>query len=97
MLAQRLRQRAKRGAQISVVHSADDDLLIKVFAKAITIPSLLPSLLAQILKACAELKSVSVDAELAAVHVSDDARKIAGSLVSGRKVGILLGNFAQTT
>lgn len=95
LLAQRLRQRAKRGAQISVVHSADDDLLIKVFAKAITIPSLLPSLLAQILKACAELKSVSVDAELAAVHVSDDVRKIAGSLVSGRKVGILLGNFAQ--
>ena len=58
-------------------------------------PSQLPSLLAQIVKACAELKGVSVAASVASVTVSDESRKIAGSLVSGRKVGILLGNFAQ--
>ncbi|MBP6109846.1 MAG: NADH-quinone oxidoreductase subunit G [Rhodocyclaceae bacterium] len=95
LIAQRLRQRAKRGCQISVVHSADDDLLLKVFAKAMAVPSQLPSLLAQIVKACAELKGVSVAANIASVPVSDDVRKIAGSLVSGRNVGILLGNFAQ--
>ncbi|MBL0076653.1 MAG: NADH-quinone oxidoreductase subunit G [Rhodocyclaceae bacterium] len=95
LIAQRLRQRAKRGCQISVVHSADDDLLLKVFAKAMAVPSQLPSLLAQIVKACAELKGVSVAAHVASLPVSDDARKIAGSLVSGRNVGILLGNFAQ--
>ena len=95
LIAQRLRQRAKRGCQISVVHSADDDLLLKVFAKAIAVPSHLPSLLAQIVKASAELKGVSVAASIASAEVSDNARKIAGSLVSGRKVGILLGNFAQ--
>ena len=95
LLAQRLRQRAKRGSQISVLHSADDDLLLKVFAKAIALPSQLPLLLAQILKASAELKSVAVDAELASLIVSDSPRKIAASLVSGRSVGILLGNFAQ--
>ena len=95
LIAQRLRQRAKRGCQISVVHSADDDLLLKVFAKAMAVPSQLPSLLAQIVKACAELKGVSVAAHVASLPVSDDARKIAGSLVSGLNVGILLGNFAQ--
>lgn len=95
LIAQRLRQRAKRGCQISVVHSADDDLLLKVFAKAMAVPSQLPSLLAQIVKACAELKGVSVAAHVASLPVSDDARKIAGSLVSGRNVGIWLGNFAQ--
>ena len=95
LIAQRLRQRAKRGTQVSVVHSADDDLLLKVFAKAIALPSQLPSVLAQILKACAELKGTSTDTSIAAVVVSDSARKIAVSLVSGRRVGILLGNFAQ--
>jgi len=47
------------------------------------------------LKASAELKAVNVDAEIADVVVSENARKIAGSLASGRKVGILLGNFSQ--
>ena len=95
LIAQRLRQSAKRGAQVNVIHSADDDLLIKSKVRAIVAPSLLPSLLAQVVKAVSELKGVSVDAALVGIVVSEKAQQIAQSLVSGSKAGILLGNFAQ--
>ncbi|TRZ90441.1 MAG: NADH-quinone oxidoreductase subunit G [Rhodocyclaceae bacterium] len=97
LIAQRLRQSAKRGAQISVLHSADDDLLIKLAARAIVVPSQLPAVMAQILKATLQLKGVAADAALAGVTVSAEAQAIAQSLVSGQEGsgGILLGNFAQ--
>jgi NADH-quinone oxidoreductase subunit G len=95
LIAQRLRQSAKRGAQISVLHSADDDLLIKLAARAIAAPSQLPAMLAQIVKAVCQLKGVAADAALAGVTVSAEAQAIAQSLVSGSNAGILLGNFAQ--
>lgn len=95
LLAQRLRQSAKKGTQVSVLHSSDDDLLIKLHAKAIGAPAELPSLLAQIVKAAGELKGVAVAPAVAALTVSDAARKIAESLVSGSKSGVLLGNLAQ--
>jgi len=95
LIAQRLRQSAKRGAQVSVLHSADDDLLINLEARAIAAPSQLPAMLAQVVKAVAELKGVAADAALAKVGAGDTAKKIAASLVSGADVAILLGNFAQ--
>ena len=95
LLALRLRQLAKRGTQISVLHAADDDLLLKAQAKAIALPSQLPQLLAQVVKAVAAAKGVTVDAAIAALQVSDDARAIADSLRSGTKAAIFLGNFAE--
>ena len=95
LLAQRLRQSAKRGAQISLVHAADENNLIKLHAKAIAAPAQLPGLLAQIVKSAAEQKGVAADAALANVTVSAEAQKIAASLVSGSNGGIFLGNFAQ--
>ena len=95
LIAQRLRQSAKRGAQVSVLHSADDDLLITLAARAIAAPSQLPVMLAQIVKAVSQLKGVAADAALAGIAVSAEAQAIAQSLVSGSNAGILLGNFAQ--
>jgi NADH-quinone oxidoreductase subunit G len=95
LIAQRLRQSAKLGAKISVIHSADDDLLIKLFAKAVAAPSQLPMVLAEVVKAVAQLKNASLGEEFAKVGAGGTAQKIAESLVSGRNVGILLGNFAQ--
>ena len=95
LLAQRLRQSAKRGAQISILHSTDDDLLIKLTARAIAAPSQLPAVLAQIVKVVCQLKGVAADAALAGVTVSAEAQAIAQSLVAGSNAGILLGNFAQ--
>jgi NADH-quinone oxidoreductase subunit G len=99
LIAQRLRQSAKKGAQVSVLHSADDDLLIKLAARAIAAPSQLPALLAQILKAVCALKGANADAAVAGVTVSAEAQAIAQSLASGndggKSSGVLLGNFAQ--
>jgi NADH-quinone oxidoreductase subunit G len=92
LIAQRLRQAAKRGTQVSVIHSADDDLLMPLAGKLIAAPSQLPERLAQVVKAVAELKGAAFDMK---VTVTDEARKIAESLVSGQNAAILLGNFAQ--
>lgn len=94
LLAQRLRQAAKRGAKISVIHSAGDDLLMKIFAKAIAAPSQLPALLGQVLKAAAEIKGVVMDSAVADLSVTTEAKKIAESLCSATNGAVLLGNFA---
>ena len=95
LIAQRLRQSAKRGAQVSVLHSADDDLLIKLAVRAIAAPSQLPAVLAQIVKAVCAIKGVAPDAAMAGVTVSAEAQAIGQSLASGSNTGVLLGNFAQ--
>ena len=95
LIAQRLRQAVKRGCQVSIVHSTDDDALLKFFAKAIAAPSQLPLLLAQVVKAAAEEKGIAVDPAISAVTVSEQARRIAASLVSGSNAAVFLGNFAQ--
>jgi NADH-quinone oxidoreductase subunit G len=92
LLAQRLRQAAKKGTQVSVLHSADDELLIKLAARAIVAPSQLPATLAQVVNAVAEAKGVGTDLNVA---VSAEAKAIAASLASGTRTAILLGNFAQ--
>ena len=43
LIAQRLRQAAKRGAQIHVLHSVDDDWLMPVASKTIVAPSAIPA------------------------------------------------------
>jgi NADH-quinone oxidoreductase subunit G len=92
LLAQRLRQSAKRGTQVSLIHSADDDQLIKLAGKLIAAPSRLPEQLAQVVKAVAELKGAASDL---AVTVTAEAKRVAESLVSGQNAAVLLGNFAQ--
>jgi NADH-quinone oxidoreductase subunit G len=95
LLAQRLRQAAKRGTKVSIIHSADDDLLIKLFARMIVPPAQLPVALAEVVKAVAQLKQITLGAEFEKVGAGETAEAIAKSLVSGRNAGILLGNFAQ--
>jgi NADH-quinone oxidoreductase subunit G len=46
LLAHRLRQAAKKGARIALVHTADDELLLPLAHKAIVAPSALPRMLA---------------------------------------------------
>jgi NADH-quinone oxidoreductase subunit G len=79
LLAARIRKAAVRGAQVSVLHSAADDLLMKLAHKTIVAPGALVDALTQIAKDVA----------------SKQADGIAGSLASGERVAVLLGNFAQ--
>jgi len=94
LLAARLRQIAKRKAQVNVLHCADDELLMPVANKAIVPPRELPEVLAQVVKAVAEAKGRPVPAALGGVKVWDDAKAIAASLASGKSAAVLLGNFA---
>jgi NADH-quinone oxidoreductase subunit G len=94
LIANRLRQAAKRGQQINLIHAADDDLLMAIANKAIVAPQDLPAALAQVVKAVAEAKQQQVPAALAGVTAGAAAKRIAASLASGTKSGIFLGNLA---
>lgn len=99
LLASRIRQAVKRGAQANVVHSADDDLLMKLSSKAIVTPAEMVTTLAQILQALAAEKKSAIDSSVQAllqgVTATATAQAIAGSLATGERSVILLGNFAQ--
>src|SRR6266511_1013994 len=65
LLAQRLRQAAKKGARIALVHAADDDLLLPLAHKAIVAPSALPRMLAEIVVSAATAAGETILAALA--------------------------------
>jgi NADH-quinone oxidoreductase subunit G len=60
LIAQRLRQAAKRGAQIHVLHSADDDWLMPVASKTIVAPSAIPQAIAAFKDRLAAAKNAAV-------------------------------------
>ena len=99
LLAQRLRQAAKRGAQVSLLHAVGDDLLMPLAHRQVVAPSQLPAALGAIVKAAAELKNTVLSevltAALAEITVDDAARAIAASLAAGERAAVVLGNFAQ--
>jgi NADH-quinone oxidoreductase subunit G len=95
LIANRLRQSAKKSLKINLLHSVDDDLLMRVANKAIVSPAAMVDALAQIVKATAMAKNAPVPAAVANVTVGDHAQRIAASLVDGTNVAVFLGNFAQ--
>ena len=99
LLAQRVRQAVKKGAQVNIVHASDDELLMPVANKAIVAPSDMVASLAQILKALATEKSSALSDEVqktvGSVQPSEQACAIASSLARGEHTAVLLGNFTQ--
>jgi len=95
LIANRLRQAAKRGQQVSLVHLTDDDPLVALANKVVCAPKALPDVLAQVLRAAAEARGKPVPALAAGANVGAAAKAIAASLASGANVGIFLGNAAQ--
>jgi NADH-quinone oxidoreductase subunit G len=101
LVAQRLRQAVKRGAQLNVLHAAGDDLLCKVHARVIAKPGAWLDALVQIAQAMREAgKDLgAVSTSIGEVSVGDPARAIAASLLSGNSGGehkaVLLGALAQ--
>jgi NADH-quinone oxidoreductase subunit G len=99
LLASRVRQATKKGAQINLIHAADDDLLMPIANKEIVAPTEMTTVLAQVLKALATAKHATLDASVQqlvqSVTPSAIAQAMADSLASGARVAVLLGNFAQ--
>lgn len=107
LIAQRLRQAVKQGAQLNLINPVDDDLLTRVANRAIVAPAAMISVLAQVLKAAAESQGVALtddvknilgrlsgDLEMTA-DMSSVARAMAASLINNKPAVILLGNLAQ--
>jgi len=94
MLALRLRQAAKKGAQVSSLHSVDDDWLMPIANRAIVQPAQLPAMLAEIVVAAAKSAGKDVPPSLGDVDPSPVAERIAASLSTGERRAILLGNYA---
>ncbi len=94
LLASRIRQAVKKGAQANIIHSVDDDLLMKVANKAIVAPDALVDLLTQVAQALAAEKQTTLSG-LPHVTVGAEAAAIAKSMSSGDRIAVLLGNFAQ--
>jgi NADH-quinone oxidoreductase subunit G len=99
LLAHRVRQAVKHGAQFSLINPTDDDLLMKVAHKAIVAPQAMVNSLAQVLVALATLMKQALPATLAdalaGVVADANSVAIATSLTTGVRKAVFLGNIAQ--
>ncbi|WP_417251677.1 NADH-quinone oxidoreductase subunit NuoG [Castellaniella sp.] len=97
LMAQRLRQAAKRGMQLSLVDSVAVDPLVPVTGRITVKPSGLVNALGEIAVALAGLKSQPVPDALAGLQAGRGAQDIAQSLASGERVAVLMGNLTLTS
>jgi NADH-quinone oxidoreductase subunit G len=91
LFAQRLRQAARRGAQVHSLHAVHDDWLMPMGTRLTAAPLQWATALAEVAAAIAAAKGV--DAPLS-VQAGEEAQAIATSLLSGERVALLLGNAA---
>jgi NADH-quinone oxidoreductase subunit G len=94
LIANRIRQAAKKGMALNVVHVTDDNLLMPVAGRVIAKPSELASSLAAVAAAVAQAAGKSVRGDLKRA-ITDAERAIGASLVAKPKSLILLGQYAQ--
>jgi NADH-quinone oxidoreductase subunit G len=98
LLAQRLRQAAKKKMRVMKLHAVDDDWLMPVAHKAIVAPSLIPLMLADIVMAAAQGLGKPLPAGIADGAAREPmamAQIIAADLLSGERKAILLGTLAE--
>jgi NADH-quinone oxidoreductase subunit G len=93
LLAQRLRQIAKRGARVWSLHAVADDWLMPMAGQVVIAPSQWLSVLAQIAAGVAAAKSLSAPLE---AEPNDVTQRLAADLVSGRHRAVILGSSAQS-
>ncbi|HEX7404165.1 MAG TPA: NADH-quinone oxidoreductase subunit NuoG, partial [Usitatibacter sp.] len=93
LLAARLRQAAKKGLAVNVLHVAADDLLMPVLNSIATRPDGLAGEFAAIASAVAQAAGGSGD--VAGRAPADAQKSIAASLSGKRRCAILLGHYAQ--
>ena len=91
LFAQRLRQAAKKGAQIHSIHALHDDWLMPVATTLTAAPSAWANAMAEVAAAVAADKGVAAPV---AATPSAQAKAIAQSLLSGERKAVLLGNAA---
>ncbi len=93
LLAARLRQGGKKGAQLSVIGAGGEDLLMPS-TQLQGAPSQWLSLLSEVAVAVAAANSVARPAGTDGIEAGDVAKRIAASLASGERKAVFLGNAA---
>ena len=91
LFAQRIRQAARKGAQVHSLHALADDWLMPMGTHLVAAPSAWVQSLADIAAAVAAAKGVTAPA---AGNAGAEAKAIADSLLSGERKAVLLGNAA---
>ena len=91
LLAQRLRQAARRGAQLHSLQAVHDDWAMPLATQFTAAPSGWLDALAQVAAAVAQAKGIAAPAP---ADAGAAAQKIAASLLSGERKAVLLGNAA---
>ena len=94
LIAQRLRQAAKKYTKVSMLSVTADDQLIDLYVNMSVAPSALTQTLAAIVKSAAEITGQVVPAGIENVATCESSEKIAQSLVDGEKRAVFLGNVA---
>ena len=92
LIAQRLRQAAKKYTKVNSLSVVGDDQLIQFHAQKAVAPAELADALAAVVKAIAELKGLGVPEGVSHANVCEVSRQIAQSLIEGEKKAIFLGN-----
>jgi NADH-quinone oxidoreductase subunit G len=91
LLAQRIRQAARKGAQVHSLHALHDDWLITTASQTVAAPAAWAAALADIAAAVAAAKGVAAPV---GGNATEAARAVAQSLLSGERKAVLLGNAA---
>lgn len=91
LFAQRIRQAARKGAQVHSLHALADDWLMPMGTRLVAAPSAWVQSLADIAAAVAAAKGVAAPAP---GNAGAEAKAIADSLLSGERKAVLLGNAA---
>lgn len=103
VLAHRLREAVKYGAELSVINPVTHHFHTKVAHQFLAKPSHLISNVAQVLKAALSLKSVKLtntalnDLLVKEEKIAPEAEAIAKSLISGNETAVFLGEIAQNS
>lgn len=93
LLAARLRQGGKKGAQLSVIGAGGEDLLMPA-TQLLGAPSQWLSLLSEVAVAIAAANNVARPGGTDGIEAGDVAKRIAASLASGERKAVFLGNAA---
>lgn len=91
LFAARLRQATRKGAKVHSLHAVQDDWLMPLASSVTVAPSAWVQTLAEIAAAVAAEKGVTAPVS---ANVTDAAKAVAASLLSGERKAVLLGNAA---
>ena len=94
LMASRLRQAARSGAKLHLLHATADNSLIPTAKSIVAAPSAWVDTLAGIAAALAQTRGVALPEGAAGAEVTAAAQEIAASLANGEKRAVLIGNSA---